>query len=57
MITLVWMHLFRVNAAGRHAAGFDAVPLWSAWAMLLSVCAFCFWLLDRKLRAREVERA
>jgi ABC-2 type transport system permease protein len=57
MITLVWMHLFRVGAAGRRAAGFDVVPLWSAWATLLSVCAFCFWLLDRKLRAREVERA
>ena len=57
MVTLVWMHLFRVSATGRHAAGFDAVPLWSAWAMLLSVCALCFWLLDSKLRAREVERA
>ena len=38
-------------------AGFDVVPLWAAWASLLSVCAFCFWLLDRKLRAREVERS
>jgi hypothetical protein len=57
MITLVWMHLFRVSAADRHSAGFDVVPLWSAWASLLSVCAACFWLLDRKLRAREVERS
>ena len=41
----------------RHSSGFDVVPLWAAWASLLSVCAFCFWLLDRKLRAREVERS
>ena len=37
--------------------GFDVVPLWAAWASLLSTCAACFWLLDRKLRAREVERS
>jgi hypothetical protein len=41
----------------RHAAGFDVVPLWAAWASLLSLCTACFWLLDRKLRAREVERS
>jgi ABC-2 type transport system permease protein len=57
MITLVWAHLFRLDAIHRHSSGFDVVPLWSAWASLLSVCAFCFWLLDRKLRAREVERS
>jgi hypothetical protein len=32
----------------------DEVPQWAAWAMLLGMCAFCVWLLDRKLRAREV---
>jgi ABC-2 type transport system permease protein len=58
MITLIWAHLFRLDAIHRHySSGFDVVPLWSAWASLLSVCAFCFWLLDRKLRAREVERS
>jgi ABC-2 type transport system permease protein len=57
MITLIWAHLFRLDAIHRHSSGFDVVPLWSAWASLLSVCAFCLWLLDRKLRAREVERS
>jgi hypothetical protein len=33
------------------------VPLWAAWASLFSLCITCFWLLDRKLRAREVERS
>ena len=56
MITLVWMRLFREREAELPTA-FNAVPLWAAWASLLSVCAACFWLLDRKLRAREVERS
>jgi ABC-2 type transport system permease protein len=57
MITIVWAHLFRLKIVERHAAGFDVVPLWAAWASLLSLCIACFWLLDRKLRAREVERS
>jgi len=57
MITIVWAHLFQITPTNRHASGLDVVPLWAAWASLLSLCAFCFWLLDRKLRAREVERA
>ena len=56
MITMVWMRLFRENVSDLPSA-FNGVPLWAAWASLLSVCAACFWLLNRKLRAREVERA
>lgn len=55
--TVVWAHLFRLSAINRHSGGLDAIPLWAAWASLLSVCSFCVWLLDRKLRAREVERS
>ena len=55
--TVIWAHLFRITAMNRHVGEWDVIPLWSAWASLLSVCAFCFWLLDRKLRAREVESA
>jgi hypothetical protein len=57
MITIVWAHLFRLKEIERRSSGFDVVPLWAAWASLLSLCAACFWLLDRKLRAREVERS
>jgi ABC-2 type transport system permease protein len=55
--TVIWAHLFRLTASSRHIGDWDAIPLWSAWVVLLAVCAFCFWLLDRKLRAREVESA
>jgi ABC-2 type transport system permease protein len=56
MIMVVWAHLFRLAQPNHRNPVFD-FPLWAAWASLLSICAFCFWLLDRKLRAREVERA
>ena len=56
MIMVIWGHLFRLQPANPHSPVF-AVPLWAAWTSLLSICAFCFWLLDRKLRARELERA
>jgi len=56
MITLIWMRLFRERVAELPTA-FNAVPLWAAWAWLFAVCGACFWLLDRKLRAREVERS
>lgn len=56
MIFLVWCNLFRVPLAWIQLHR-DAVPLWSAWASLLAVCAFSIWLLNRRLKAREVERA
>ena len=57
LITVVWSNLFRVPEAQRHLGRLDLVPLWSAWASLLAVCAFSIWLLNSKLRAREVERS
>ncbi len=55
-IFLVWGDLFRVPLWRIQLRG-EAVPLWSAWATLLAVCAFSLWLLSRRLKAREVERA
>ncbi len=57
MVMIIWAHLFRVHPTNPNATGFDVVPLWAAWASALSLCAICFCLLDRKLRAREVERS
>ena len=54
MISMVWMNLFGYSRA-EMPTHFSQIPLWMAWASLLSTCAFCFWLLDQKLRAREVE--
>lgn len=56
MIFMVWRSLFRMPLSWAQLHH-DAVPLWSAWASLLAICAFSLWLLNRRLRAREVERA
>jgi ABC-2 type transport system permease protein len=56
MISVVWMRLFRESQAELPPA-LRGIPLWAAWASLLTTCAACFWLLNRKLRAREVERS
>lgn len=32
----------------------DEVPVWAAWLTLALMCAACVWLLNRRLRAREV---
>jgi len=56
LMAMIWAELFRLPGRERHIAGYDAVPMWSAWAMLLGVCVFCVWILHQRLQAREVER-
>ena len=56
IIVIIWAHLFRIHP-NPGDTGFDLIPLWATWTSALGICAFCFWLLDRKLRAREVESA
>ena len=55
VMMVIWSSLFRVNAQQRHLAQFDELPLWSAWATVFVVCGICVWLLERRLKAREVE--
>ncbi|MGH9568909.1 MAG: ABC transporter permease [Candidatus Angelobacter sp.] len=56
IITTIWAHLFRLPALQLRSSGLNAVPLWSAWACLLALCAFSLWILNLRLKAREVER-
>jgi ABC-2 type transport system permease protein len=55
LMMAVWARLFRVPRG--QGPRLDLVPLWASWVALLSVCALCLWLLNRRLKAREVERA
>lgn len=57
VMMVVWANLFRIPQDQLHRARFDLVPLWSAWASVLSVCGICIWLLHWRLKAREVERS
>jgi ABC-2 type transport system permease protein len=60
LIGLIWVDLFDV--ASRRTLAREMLddrrmhdlPTWMAWTALLSVCAACLWLLNRRLQAREV---
>jgi ABC-2 type transport system permease protein len=56
LITLVWANLFRLPTRPIHVVRSDHVPLWAAWTALLVVCALCVWILNARLKAREVVR-
>lgn len=55
LITTVWGHLF-LTQRELQITRFNLIPLWSAWAALLAVCGFSLWVLNLRLKAREVER-
>jgi ABC-2 type transport system permease protein len=52
LIETVWVGLFLPD----RTASMAELPLWAAWTTLIGLCAFCLWLLERKLRAYEVVR-
>jgi hypothetical protein len=60
MIGIVWRDLFAIGV--RRSVAREMLderrlgdpPVWTAWLALLAVCAFSLWLLNRRLRAREV---
>jgi len=56
VIGVIWSHLFRFNADQMRVTQYDQIPLWSAWSSVLGICALSLWLLNRRLKAREVER-
>jgi len=60
LIGVVWTDLFGIAQRRTLARemlndrrGAD-LPLWAAWLALLALCALCLWILNRRLRAREV---
>jgi hypothetical protein len=62
LINVVWRHLFDAAALGSVAHDMlddrrtADLPVAAAWAGLTAACALCLWLLNRRLRAREVVR-
>jgi ABC-2 type transport system permease protein len=57
LMGVVWLHLFGIvptPETGREAQALAELPVWAAWTGLVATCALCVWLLDRRLRAREV---
>ena len=60
LISVVWRDLFGLLSSGTVAREMlddhssRDVPVWAAWMALVSACALCLWLLNRRLQAREV---
>jgi ABC-2 type transport system permease protein len=57
LIGVIWIDLFGIEPApevARETQALRELPTWAAWAGLVLVCAVCVWLLDKRLRAREV---
>jgi ABC-2 type transport system permease protein len=58
LIGVVWLDLFGIVTpppeVAREAGALGELPTWAAWTGLLATCALCLWLLDKRLRAREV---
>jgi hypothetical protein len=51
LIGVVGLDLFGIEMPAGTAG---ELPAWAAWAGLVMTCALCLWLLDKRLRAREV---
>jgi ABC-2 type transport system permease protein len=60
LIGLIWADLFHVPINNAAAAAvhprFNDVPVWSAWLVLALVTGLSLWMLNKRLRAREVVR-
>lgn len=54
-IYVVWENLFRIRPRSIGMLASD-IPIWSAWAAILTTCVISVLLLNRRLKAREVVR-
>jgi ABC-2 type transport system permease protein len=57
LIGVVWLDLFGIVPApevAREAQALRELPIGAAWAGLLVTCGVCAWLLDKRLKARDV---
>lgn len=55
-IRLVWADLFRITPRSLSVILRADIPLWSAWAAILTACFISLLLLNQRLKAREVVR-
>src|SRR5436305_10139192 len=56
VLHLIWQRIYRIDPQFLHLTHQDRIPLWSAWATVFMICLFSAWLLNLRLKAREVER-
>ncbi|HYL92928.1 MAG TPA: ABC transporter permease subunit [Alphaproteobacteria bacterium] len=56
LFQVIWAHLFRLQLPDLVNSRLNMVPLWTAWATMLTVCALSLLILNARLKAREVEK-
>jgi len=56
VMRVIWGGLYRLSPDVREAMQLNEIPLWSAWASVLTLCGISLLLLNRRLKAREVVR-
>jgi ABC-type transport system involved in multi-copper enzyme maturation permease subunit len=56
VMQIIWTSLYRIEPHFRRMMGADRLPVWSAWAAVIALCAFSLMVINQRLQAREVER-
>lgn len=55
-LRLVWLNLFRIEPRVFGVPLQGGIPVWAAWASILTTCLISVLLLNQRLKAREVVR-
>jgi len=55
-VKLIWVGLFRVPVSTAQTLNMLGIPLWAAWCSVFGTCGLSLFLLNRRLKAREVVR-
>src|SRR5215472_16012138 len=55
-VKLIWVGLFRVPVSTAETLNMLGIPLWAAWCSVAATCGLSLFLLNRRLKAREVVR-
>ena len=55
-VKLIWVGLFRVPVSTAQTFNMLGIPQWAAWCSVAGTCGLSLFLLNRRLKAREVVR-
>ena len=61
LVELIWYELFglarpRMIGGVRMDLRYGDLPTWAAWAGIVTICVSCTWLLNQRVRAKEIVR-